>query len=558
MRTLRYGLLLVFLLVASVILLRTFERSRLHETPHDRLARLVGGKPATIDLDRLRGASAADLYQLGLEYLSMWRVRDAAAIFERSVAADSTQHDVWLRLVECYADPIIGNERALSHAVLRAEATVSAPADTLLVYGMQALYEKADYARAIALLSRAAREGGSMQEARLQLALAYYRLGQVGDAQRQLAPLVKDDPTVGRVAGLSIRCQAALGHWDRAAREAAELVRLNPEEPVPHVLLAQVELARDRPAAALESAQHALELDPFCVPAIITRALLYTQAGDFESARVSYEKLMLFDDVNLASVAHEGIAFADFLAGDFDDGVDEMDEAIRHAMLNGAHRRGLSLASRLVGYLCQLGRSDAAEGVVERWVTEFGDVPVRLSRARIQLMRGDVDAGSEALNHLATEKEWVLWARTLSLDSTELLALADIARQQQTDALDRLVRDEKERVAVNVADADRRTFLAGYAAFEAGNAEMAVKSFVEVRRRLYGLEFPYHGDPVLFVQSLFYRGESQLAGGNRAAAKDSYAAFVGYWGDAAWDLDAVARARQKVETLGGASAPPQG
>jgi tetratricopeptide (TPR) repeat protein len=369
---------------------------------------------------------------------------------------------------------------------------------------------------------------------------------------------LKKDPTVGRVVELSINCHAAAGDWDRAAREAGELVRLYPEEPMPHVFMAQVELARERAPAAREYAERALDLDPFCVPAIMTRALLYAQAGDFESARVSYEKLFLFDDVNLTSVGHEGIAFADFLAGDFDDGVDAMDEAIRHAMMAGAHRRGLALSTRLVEYLCQLGRADAAEGVVERWVTEFGDVPVRLARARIQLLRGDIDAGNDVLAHLTSEKEWVLWSRTLSLDTTELMALSELAQDRPRDAMTGLLRDEKERAAVNVSAAQRRAFLVGYAAFQAGDAEAAVTSFTGARRGLYGLEFPYHGDPVLYVQSLFYRAESQLAAGQQPAAKESYAAFIAYWGEAAWGLDAVARARQKLEALGGAVAPPQG
>jgi hypothetical protein len=162
------------------------------------------------------------------------------------------------------------------------------------------------------------------------------------------------------------------------------------------------------------------------------------------------------------------------------------------------------------------------------------------------------------LSHLATEKEWVLWSRALSLDATELTALSEIAQEKQKEALARLLRDQKERAAVGAGAAERRTFLAGYAAFQSGDAETADLAFGEVKRGFYGLEFPYHGDPVLYVQSFFYRGESQLAAGNHAAAKESYAAFMGYWGEAAWDLDAITRARQKLEALGGAVATPQG
>jgi hypothetical protein len=160
--------------------------------------------------------------------------------------------------------------------------------------------------------------------------------------------------------------------------------------------------------------------------------------------------------------------------------------------------------------------------------------------------------------HLTSEKEWVLWSRMLSIDVNELMALAELAQDKPRDAMTRLLRDEKERAAVNVSAAERRTFLAGYAAFQAGDAETAMRSFAGARHGLYGLEFPYHGDPVLYVQSLFYRAESQLAVGQHESAKENYAAFVTYWGDAAWDLDAVTRARQKLEALGETVVPPQG
>jgi len=557
LKTVRFALLLVFLLAVSVILVRNFGHQE-RETTHERLARLVGRTPDTIDINQLKSTSANDLYQLGIEYMQVWRMRDATLLFERSVAADSTRHDAWLKLIECYASPLVNNERALAHATARARATTSSPADTVLVYGLKSLYVDQDYAAAIAALSTLVRGKTPNADAQFHLALAYYRLGRLDDASKHLEPLLKKDATVGRVVELSIKRYAAAGQLDRAARDAAELSSLYPEEPVPLVLLAQVELVRDNAAAALESADHALELDPHCVPAILTRSCLYAQAGDFESARVSYEKLMLFDDPLLASVGREGIAFVDFLAGDFDDGVDSMDEAIREAMSARDTDRGLALSSRLVDALCQLGRADAAENVVERWITDFGDVPVRIARARIQLAHGRFEAADDALARLTSEKEWLLWSRRLSLDVTELVALNDIAQEKQPQALAALSREEKDHAAVGAAAAGRRQFFIGYAAFQSGDAERATSAFASARHHLFGLEFPYHGDPVLFVQSYFYRGEAQLAGGQREAARESYATFVRYWGDAAWDLDAIARARQKLEALGGGGPPTQG
>jgi tetratricopeptide (TPR) repeat protein len=330
---------------------------------------------------------------------------------------------------------------------------------------------------------------------------------------------------VPRVVELSIKCEAAAGRWDRAARGAAELLRLYPEEPVPLVLASQVELARDHTAPALEYANNALDLDPFCVPAILTRSCLYARNGDFESSRVSYEKLMLFDDTALASVGHEGIAFADFLAGDFDDGVDAMDEAIRHAMMAGSRRRGLALATRMVEYLCQLGRADAAESVVERWVTEFGEIPVRLARRAHPTAQGR--------HRCRTTCSPISRARRSGAVVAGAVARRQRAHRAGRDRAGEAARCDGAPAACGEGapghrrERGRATHVSDRLLGVPGrDAETAAAAFAKVRERLFGLEFPYHGDPVLYVQSLFYRGEAQLASGKHAAAKESYSAFL--------------------------------
>ena len=61
--------------------------------------------------------------------------------------------------------------------------------------------------------------------------------------------------------------------------------------------------------------------------------------------------------------------------------------------------------------------------------------------------------------------------------------------------------------------------------------------------------FPYHSDPVLFVQSIFFLGEAALARGEGEQAQIHYRDFLSYWGESDWDLQAVQRARAKLETL---------
>jgi tetratricopeptide (TPR) repeat protein len=555
MRTFAYGLFLVVLLAGAVVLLRSIPTTPREPAPAPRLTGVVTPDVSAIDPGNLDEADADELYALGVEFFQMWRVREATVVFERAVAVDSTYHPAWRKLVECYADPIIDDEDALDYAIMRAMAT--APGDTSLVAGMQALYVERDFAAAVAQFSRASREKDDAEEAHYLLALTYFLLGRPEDASRELAPLVKRDPSVGPRTELYIRRAAAVHEYDRAASMARELGRLYAQEPFPYVLIAQVELSRGNRQAAAEFCNNAMALDPRCVPAIMTRALLYADAGEFDAARVSYEKLLLFDELVLKSIGNEGIGFVEFIAGDFDEGIEAMDEAIRQAMLAGATRRGLTLSLRLVEYLCQLGQPDRAENVVERWLTGFGDIPVRLARARIQLLNGDFEPVGMVLEELGSEMDWVLWARRLSLDATELTALARVSQQRQKDALAVLAAAPAGSAVAAGTDA-RRTFLTGFAAFESGDAETAAASFARARLRLYGLEFPYHGDPVLYVQSLFFLGEADVARGNRAEALASYEAFIAYWGEAAWDLEGVARARRKIETLGSAAVPPQG
>ena len=558
MKTIAYGAFLVLLLVASVVLLRSIEPATDENTVPRRLATLVGADNATLDLGKLENASAEELFALGVDYLQFWRVRDATELFKRVVEADSTHHGAWLKLVECYASPLVANEEAERHALERAAATSPTPADTTVVTALRLLYQECDYAGAIAALSTVVRGKDAPADARYHLAMAYFLTGRLGDASKQLDALMKADATVGPVAELAIRCDAAARNYAGAGNGARELARLYSEEPFPYVLLAQVELAAGRRESAVEFCGNALSLDPRCVPAIITRAFLYAENGELETARVTFEKLTLFQDTMLSSIGHEGIGYVDFLGGDFEAGADEMDESIRHAMMAGSTRRGLALAVRLVEYLCQLGQADRAEGVAERWVTGFGEVPMRLARARIQILRGDFESAGDVLEHLQSDKEWLLWARRLGIDPVELAAQVDVGRQRPVQAIAALGADSKVVTPVAAGASARRAFLTGFAAFENGDAEAAAKSFTIARQRMYGLEFPGHGDPVLYVQSVFFLAESDLARGGHAAARASYEAFLAYWGEAAWNLEAVSRARKKIEALGETAVPPQG
>lgn len=69
---------------------------------------------------------------------------------------------------------------------------------------------------------------------------------------------------------------------------------------------------------------------------------------------------------------------------------------------------------------------------------------------------------------------------------------------------------------------------------------------MESHRKGFGVEFPYHADPVLYVESLFYLAETRIATGKETDALADYQTFLDFWGDADWNIQAADRAREKL------------
>jgi tetratricopeptide (TPR) repeat protein len=504
-----------------------------------------------IGQEQYQDASAQELHAAGLELLGLWHIREATELFERAVASDSTYYPAWVSLIECYAHPLVGREDDAGGAYEQAATHRVSDSDTTFLDGLRNLFIDRDDAAASAILTRAEKLEVSHGDAEYYTALALYRSGRTGEARAKLEDILRKDETVGRVMELSIRCAAADGDAGTAGDRARELARMYAEEPYPYVLLALVELTLGNEQNAVEFCNNALVLDSKYIPAILARGNLYAAAGEFEAARVSFEKLLMFDDPVLRAWGFEGIGYVDFLSGRFNAGVDGLDEAIRHAMLAGAVRQGLTMSSWLVGYLCELGQKDPAKSVVDRWVTGFGEVPVGLGMLRIQLLEGEREATMRVLEDMQSSKDWAAWMGVMSIDFTEMLALVHIGEREYGAALEILARN----AGTGAFQPATHTFLRGYAAFQNGDAESASEALAETGRRLYGVEFPYHGDAVLYVQSLFYLAEAALASGLESEAIVRYEIFLDYWGDSDWDIQAVARAREKLESLTSSTAP---
>lgn len=552
MKALAYTLVLAFVLVGVVVFLYSIqpdkpevERPEPIGTPTRMVVRSKPAIPPGIDTSELEEASVEELYRTGLELLDLWHLPEAIEVFEALREMHPEYLDTYLRLVECYSDPMVGEEKRASECVESAmELAVDSEADTLLVAALNHLFIEGSAPTALRLLDQLDKKARADMNIRHLVASAYLMNGDPEAARAQLEPLLEEDQSLGRARELLVRCHAALGDYETAEALAKELAAIYSEEPYPYVLLSRVLLLQGKIVEAVEFCNNALLLDGRYIPAIVARGHLYVAEGDLEAARVSFEKLQLFADPVLSSIGIEGKAYVDFLAGRFDAAEQEMDEAIRLTMSIESTRRGLFLAFRLVDYLCELGRADAAEAVLDRWMAHYGVIPRRLGELRVRISRGSPARVRSALDSLQDDEVWRTWIRLLAVDLTGFRALTYIQENDYSGAL--AVLNESD---VPGETGTRRSYLKGYALFQNGQAESAVSFFEETRFRFHGLIFPYHGDPVLYVQSVFYLAEAALARGDVGEARSEYEEFLAFWGDADWELQAVNRAREKLEAL---------
>ena len=546
MRAFFYTLIVVAVLIAAIIFLQSLPQP-VQRRAGTQAPMTVKSAPAELpaaDTD-LAGKNRDAMYTTGVELLDLWHLTEAIGIFEAVVVGDSTNAGAYLKLVECYSHPMIGLEADARRCLDKAfEASRRTGADTVWAAAIGSFYAADSPDLTLEALKRLDRTAAAKDDALLLKGAASLEIGDFAQAERYLGDLLDRDPSLGRAKELYIRLKAARGDIGGAERAARDLASTYPEEPYPYVLLSQVLLSAGKIDEALEFANNALDIDPRYVPAIVARAHVHAAEGELEAARVGFEKLLLFDKPMLSATAMAGIAYVEFLSGRFDDASRDMDEAVRYSVEAGSVRKGLAHAFRLIDYLCQLGRPDMAEAVWDRWVTRSGDVPSGLGQLRIQILRGDIPSVRRGLERIQNAAEWRRWMRWLEIDYTDLYALSLIREENYAGALALM-----DAAAPAVAEAGRRSYLKGYALFENGAAESAADMLSDARVSMRRLEFPYHGDPVLYVQSFFFSGEAALARGESEDAVGYYEDFLSYWGDAEWDLQAVARARVKLETL---------
>ena len=553
MRAFFYTLIVVAVLIAAIIFLQSLPqpvKTRRAETHAPMNVKSGPVEPPGVD-PNLATKNRDALYDTGVELLDLWHLTEAIGVFETVVDIDSTHAGAFLKLVECYSHPMIALEGEARRCMEKAfESSRRAGADTVWAAAIGSFYAADSPELTLDILKKLDKRTAGKDDALLLCGAAHLENGDFAQAERYLGDLLDRDPSLSRAKELLIRLKAARGDLGAAERAARDLASTYPEEPYPYVLLSQVLLSAGKIDEALEFANNALLLDPRYIPAIVARAHVHVAEGELEAARVSFEKLLLFDKPMLSATAMDGIAYVEFLSGDFDDASRDMDEAVRLAMGAGAVRRGLSHAFRLIDYLCQLGRPDIAEAVWDRWVTRAGDVPSGLGQLRIQIVRGDIPSVRRGLERIQNAPEWRRWMRWLGIDYTDLYALSLIREENYAGAIELI-----DAAAPDAVESGRRAYLKGYALFENGAAERAAEMLSEARASMRRLEYPYHGDPVLYVQSFFFSAEAALARGEGEEAGAYYEDFLGFWGDSDWEIQAVTRARAKLETLVSSPSP---
>jgi tetratricopeptide (TPR) repeat protein len=264
---------------------------------------------------------------------------------------------------------------------------------------------------------------------------------------------------------------------------------------------------------------------------------------------VSFEKLLLFDDQILASTANDAKAYVDFLSGNFDDGVDVMEEAIRLAMTAGSKWRGAYYIYELANNYCELGQKDEMRALLSKWQDNLSRIPMQLCYLRLAICMEEIGAPKKMLDEMKDDLSWRRGMRLLGIDYDELLGLIYIKENKYGPAMDTLGKSLDGK-----RPAHSSYYFLGFAAFENGDAEQASSYFKKALEQRMNMVFPYHRDPIRYVQSLFYLGETNLATGKSKEAAKYYEKFLSYWGNAGWNLEAVARARDNLKTL----VPPAG
>jgi tetratricopeptide (TPR) repeat protein len=220
---------------------------------------------------------------------------EAAAMYGRAWEGDDRQPAVPFRLAEIALD-----EGRLDDARQWLGQLFALPsADAEWSRSVAAVFVRVDQpAAGIALFESRLPSSGRPEETRRALSrlFAYqggsrYRAGEMEAAMRALEEAVRLDPVNPSALRDLGWTYVSTGHLEHAARIWQRYAKAYPDEPQPRNLLTHVNLKRKDYAAAVESAQASLRLDPGQLPQQLNLARALLNNGQFTEARDLAERL---------------------------------------------------------------------------------------------------------------------------------------------------------------------------------------------------------------------------------------------------------------------------
>jgi tetratricopeptide (TPR) repeat protein/Zn-dependent protease len=202
------------------------------------------------------------------------------------------------------------------------------------------------------------------------------------------------------------------GDPDRAAGDAAEALRLDPNNPAAYVLRGDARVRQERFDEAAADYTHALELDPRPAEVYVRRGGCHTAEGRYDSAVIDYtEAVRLQPD---AVDAYNARAIAHRKAGNLDAALADYDAALRRAP--GApplyYNRGIT-HSRRGDYPRAI--ADYTEAL--RLNPDYAAAHNNLANLLATCPSADVRDGRRAVEHATTACERTAWTNANCLDT---------------------------------------------------------------------------------------------------------------------------------------------
>lgn len=281
-----------------------------------------------------------------LEKAGQWA--KAAGTYEqraRSAKGNANQAISMTKAAEIYAERLGDETKALELA--KAARQLDAQNPRLAKLMGRLLFKAGDPQWAATLLEEAVRKSGD-PETSYELAMAYYSLGRIPDAERQLKTLAdsKQSP-LAEQAARTLEFSSAAKDPTHAGQSAAEAQAALKKDPKYLPALYVLAVAQDKPDSAgnaLQAYEKVLEQFPTFTPAAKKAILLNAQLGSDERAAelaVKHRDLAL-QDVQVS----EALGLISFKRGDFQAAVRQLQTT---GITNAASVASLQIARHRVG-----------------------------------------------------------------------------------------------------------------------------------------------------------------------------------------------------------------